>query len=48
MFEFVNDFTNRSLSNPESIVESYIMNEIDEMMEGLRNIMSNPSEVKYV
>ena len=45
MFEFVNDFTNRSLSNPESIVESYIMNEIDEMMEGLRNIMSNPSEV---
>ena len=45
MLEFVRDFTNHSLSNPESFIEHYLMNEIDEMMKGLRNIMSYPEDV---
>lgn len=45
MFEFVKDFVNKSKENPESFVENYIMNEIDEMIKCLRNIMFNPSAV---
>lgn len=45
MFEFVKDFVNHSLEDPKSFVESYIMNEIDEMIRCLRNIMANPSAV---
>lgn len=45
MFEFVREFANQSLSDPESFIENYLMNEIDEMMKGLRNIMSNPEGV---
>ncbi len=44
-FEFVRDFANKSLSNPEAFVESYIMNEITEMMHGLENIMAYPDAV---
>ncbi|SHJ21051.1 hypothetical protein [Bacteroides stercorirosoris] len=42
MFELVKDFVNHSLEDPKSFVESYIMNEIDEMIRCLRNIMANP------
>ena len=45
MFEFVKEFVNKSLTNPLAFVEKYIMNEIQEMMECLRNIMSNPYAV---
>lgn len=45
MFEFVKDFVNHSLEDPKSFVESYIMNEIDEMIRCLRNIMANPSAI---
>lgn len=45
MFEFVKDFVNKSKENPESFVENYIMNEIDEMIKCLRNIMLNPSSI---
>ena len=45
MFEFVKEFANHSLSDPVSFVKKYIMNEIDEMMKGLRNIMSNPTAI---
>lgn len=45
MFEFVQDFANRSLSNPEAFVADYLMNEIDEMMKGLRDIISNTGAV---
>lgn len=45
MFEFVKDFVNHSLEDPKSFVESYIMNEIDEMIRCLRNIMTNPSAI---
>lgn len=41
MFDFVKDFVNHSLDNPESFVKSYIMNEIDEMMKYLRMMLSN-------
>lgn len=45
MFEFIKDFANHSLSSPKSFVENYIMDEVNEMMAGLRNIISNPSAV---
>ena len=43
--EFVKDFANESLSNPAAFVENYLMNEINEMMGGLRNILANPDAV---
>lgn len=43
--EFVKDFANESLSNPATFVENYIMNEITEMMHGLKNIVANPDAV---
>lgn len=44
-FDFVKEFANQSLQNPQKFAESYLMNEIHEMMSGLRNIMSNPNGV---
>lgn len=44
-FDFVKDFANQSLKNPQKFVEDYLMNEIRETMSGLRNIMSNPNGV---
>ena len=44
-FDFVKDFVNRSLSNPEQFVKEYLMNEVDELMSGLKNIMVNPQSV---
>lgn len=44
-FDFVKDFANQSLRNPQKFVEDYLMNEIREMMGGLRNIMNNPNGV---
>lgn len=41
-FEFVRDFTNNSLTNPEKFVKEYIVKEIDDMMAFLRGIMKNP------
>ncbi|MGM9797425.1 MAG: hypothetical protein ACI3ZY_07605, partial [Parabacteroides sp.] len=43
--DFVKDFVNQSLSNPEQFVKEYLMNEVDELMSGLRNIMVNPQGV---
>ena len=43
--DFIKDFGNQSLANPEAFVEEYLMNEINEMMEGLKNIMDNPESV---
>ena len=45
LFEFVAEFVNHSLSDPESFVQKYIMNEVDEMMKGLRDIMYDTSAV---
>ena len=44
-FDFVKDFVNQSLSNPELFVKTYIVNEVDLLMSGLRNIMVNPQGV---
>lgn len=44
-FEFVKDFANQSLRNPQQFVEDYLMNEIREMMAGLKNVMANPRAV---
>lgn len=43
--DFVKDFANQSLSNPERFVKTYIMNEVDYLMRELRNIMVNPQGV---
>ena len=42
---FVKDFANESVTDPASFVEKYLINEIDVMMSGLRNIMENPDAV---
>lgn len=43
--DFVKDFVNQALSNPEQFVKGYIMNEVDYLMRELRNIMVNPQGV---
>lgn len=45
LFDFVKDFVNQSRSDPQAFVEKYLMNEVDEMMKGLRNIQANTSSV---
>ena len=41
-FDFLTDFVNKSIANPEGFVEFYIMNEVEEMMRGLEAIAINP------
>ncbi len=41
-FDFLSDFVNNSIADPEGFVESYIMREVTEMMQGLEAIASNP------
>ena len=41
-FDFLSEFVNNSIANPEGFVESYIMNEVTEMMQGLESIAINP------
>lgn len=41
-FDFLSDFVNNSIADPERFVESYIMSEIVEMMQGLEAIAINP------
>lgn len=43
-FEFVQDFTNKSLTNPEKFVKECIVKEIDDMMNFLRDLMNNPQK----
>lgn len=42
-FDFLVDFVNKSISNPESFVKTYILSEVKEMMDGLESISRNPS-----
>lgn len=42
-FDFISDFVNNSVSDPQNFVESYIMREVIEMMQGLEEIVSNPN-----
>lgn len=41
-FDFLSEFVNNSIADPEGFVESYIMNEVTEMMRGLESIAINP------
>lgn len=41
-FDFLSDFINNPIENPESFVKRYIMCEVEEMMEGLEAIAQNP------
>ena len=41
-FDFLSDFVNNSIADPEGFVESYIMREVTEMMQGLEAIAVNP------
>lgn len=43
-FDFLTDFINKSIRDPETFVESYIMNEVIEMMRGLEAIAENPKD----
>lgn len=41
-FDFLSDFVNKSIADPRNFVESYIMQEVVEMMQGLEAIALNP------
>lgn len=41
-FDFLSDFVNRSVADPENFVRTYIMNEVEEMMSGLEKIAVDP------
>lgn len=41
-FDFLSDFVNNSVADPEEFVKSYIMHEVTEMMQGLEAIAINP------
>lgn len=41
-FDFLSDFVNNSIADPKGFVESYIMREVVEMMQGLEAIAINP------
>ena len=41
-FDFLSDFVNNSVTDPEGFVESYIMREVTEMIQGLEAIALNP------
>lgn len=41
-FDFISDFVNQSIADPKGFVESYIMREVTEMMQGLEAIAINP------
>lgn len=44
-FDFICDFVNQSKSNPDKFVETYIMREVKEMMQGLESISQNPQKI---
>lgn len=41
-FDFISEFVNNSLSDPEMFAKNYIMSEVKEMMAGLQAIVNNP------
>lgn len=41
-FDFLSDFVNKSIADPEGFVKSYIMREVTEMMQGLEKIARDP------
>lgn len=45
LMDYVSEFVNNSRQFPERFVRDYVLNEIQIMMKGLRNIIKNPEEV---
>lgn len=45
-FDFVVDIANQAHSNPEDFIKEYVMNEVQEMMTGLKSILDNPQNVQ--
>lgn len=41
-FDFIIELSNQAQSNPEKFINEYVMNEVTEMMKGLRAILENP------
>lgn len=41
-FDFIIELSNQAQSNPENFINEYVMNEVTEMMKGLRAILENP------
>lgn len=41
-FDFLTDFVNKSIVDPDGFVKFFIMNEVEEMMRGLESIAINP------
>ena len=44
-FDFISDFVNKSIADPETFVKSYVMKEVREMIKGLEAIATNPLNV---
>lgn len=45
MMDYLSKFVNNSRRDPENFVRNYVLNEIEEMMKGLRAILKNPLEI---
>lgn len=45
-FDFVVDIANQSQSNPECFIRKYVMNEVTEMMSGLKSIIENTQAMR--
>lgn len=46
LMDYISRFVNNSRQFPKSFVQDYILNEIENMMIGLRAIMKAPTEMK--
>ena len=44
-FDFISEFVNKSIADPDGFVKSYIIHEVTEMMQGLEAIATNPRSV---
>ena len=44
--DFIADFVNQSIADPMKFIGEYVIQEVEEMMKGLRAIMDNPAEVQ--
>lgn len=45
LMDYLSNFVNNSRRDPVNFVRNYVLNEIEEMMKGLRAILNNPSEI---
>lgn len=45
LMDYLSKFVNNSRRDPENFVRNYVLNEIQEMMKGLKAVLKNPAEV---